>query len=76
MAWVSSVIGAVGALGLLLAAVFLGGWPVWLAVLLYPFEAALLAFAVIASLAWRSSRSSAKASQRPDKPQGLGQRPF
>lgn len=76
MAWVSSVIGAAAALGLMLAAVLLAGWPVWLAVLLYPLLAALLAFAMIASLSWRNRRSSAKASQRPDKPQGLGQRPF
>ncbi|UWQ53268.1 hypothetical protein K3722_15330 [Leisingera caerulea] len=83
MAWVSSVIGAIGGLGLMLAAVFLGGWPVWLAVVVYPFTAAVLALVLIAPLSWRrsrrktsSGRHSAKIGKTPDKPQELGQRPF
>ncbi|MFY0309909.1 hypothetical protein ACFMBG_08410 [Leisingera sp. D0M16] len=67
----------------MLAAIFLGGWPVWLAALLYPFAAALLAVTVVAALYWRSSRResggseySAKTSRTPHKPRGLVQRLF
>lgn len=83
MAWVGSVIGAIGGLGLMLAAIFLGGWPVWLAALLYPFAAALLALTVVGALCWHSSRRessgsahSAKTSRTSHKPRGLVQRLF
>lgn len=56
MAWVSSVFGAISGLGLMLSAVLLAGWPAWVAVLLYPFTAALLCMILVAYLFMNSAR--------------------
>jgi len=83
MAWVSAVIGALGGLVLALAAGFLGGWPVWLILLLYPAAAALLMLVSLAWLFWRSTRPEhaeknpgGKNSTASGMPRHLGSGPF
>lgn len=71
MAWVSAALGAVSGLILAIFACYLGNWPVWLAVVLYPFVAALIAMCILALLYWRSTASEtpdSALSHNPDKP--------
>lgn len=57
MAWVCAGIGMLAGLLLALAAWLLAGWPLWLALALYPFAAAAIMLAVLAVLLLRSSKN-------------------
>lgn len=64
MAWISALFGAVGGLVLAVAASMIGGWPVWLVLLLYPVAAVVLMLGMLAFQLWRSGSGEHSAGAR------------
>ncbi|MBY6057624.1 hypothetical protein [Leisingera daeponensis] len=57
MAWISAIFGAFGGLVLAIAASVIGGWPVWLVMLLYPVAAVVLMLGMLAFQLWHCSNN-------------------